>query len=613
MTSYQAFLEIPGREVVVLQIAAFSIEEGYNGGWSGTAMLVSRGDTPVSLGTLLGAAVAQNVLPGYPALLQLAMGGDDKQLRGVLIRSWPCVVSRVEPADIEGEHLAGACKIGLVDPVSYLSGQQIWGAYQSCSAGAIVGGALSMAGGGDGKPGLQPVIPGLPVVKITEDMREALSDIPYALAVGQPLGAWLGDFLGRVGLRLELRGSAKDGSVTMRLSDRAPRGDLLSMKVLVGGSSVTKDQAAADRLFLTSLSARPGLALRGQLLDAPSLGAIRRQGQPGAIGRLFLGPSVDLDEAHARSQLVLHGAYADMLRVSAVSRQPALRPGRLLGLDMTIDGVKKWQTAWVEHSFRSGQYQNAATLLRGDAKWVPSPPLPQPATVVSGVVDGGSDYKRHQPVPRNRLGQIPVSFPFIPTPRGEAAIQVYYADKNRDLRITLDDFESSQQEAYVARKTHWDTEEANYLAGKYNDPYSGTKDSALDETQLKERKRLRKLRVAAIRYRAYRQAKERDDNAKENGEEDGDATGENWPPRIDLTIVQPMAGGLHGFIAAHRQGDTCRVAVHTPLWAEIVGFQYRSDRKISAGIVDATTGIVVEHDSRKAWSGMVFRPSEDIE
>ena len=87
---------------------------------------------------------------------------------------------------------------------------------------------------------------------------------------------------------------------------------------------------------------------------------------------------------------------------------------------------------------------------------------------------------------------------------------------------------------------------------------------------------------------------------------------ERWPPRIPLTIIEPMAGSMHGFIPAHRHGDICRVAIHHPLYAEIAGFQYRSNRQINAQIVGATAGLVVEHDANAAWSGLVFRPAEDL-
>ena len=89
-----------------------------------------------------------------------------------------------------------------------------------------------------------------------------------------------------------------------------------------------------------------------------------------------------------------------------------------------------------------------------------------------------------------------------------------------------------------------------------------------------------------------------------------DAADEQWPSRLPLPVVQPMAGGLHGFVTAHRQGDACRVAVHDVMRAEIIGFQYRSDRDLKDAISGATAGIVVEHNLQQSWSGMVFRRTE---
>ena len=88
---------------------------------------------------------------------------------------------------------------------------------------------------------------------------------------------------------------------------------------------------------------------------------------------------------------------------------------------------------------------------------------------------------------------------------------------------------------------------------------------------------------------------------------------EQWPPRVPLAVIAPMAGGLHGFIHGHRQGDVCRVAIHNPLYAEVTGFQYRSNRQINSDIVGATAGFVVEHNLSEAWSGVVFQPAQDLE
>ena len=95
--------------------------------------------------------------------------------------------------------------------------------------------------------------------------------------------------------------------------------------------------------------------------------------------------------------------------------------------------------------------------------------------------------------------------------------------------------------------------------------------------------------------------------------EDAEIAPQRWPPRIPLPVIQPMAGGLHGLVPTHRHGDVCRVAVHDPMWAEIVGFQYRSNRRINANLVDATAGLIVEHDRAHSWTGIVFRPTDEVE
>ena len=84
-----------------------------------------------------------------------------------------------------------------------------------------------------------------------------------------------------------------------------------------------------------------------------------------------------------------------------------------------------------------------------------------------------------------------------------------------------------------------------------------------------------------------------------------------WPPRVPLAPVVPGAGNLHGFVADHRQGDWCRIAVINPLLAEIVGYSHRDDRRLGENVRDATVGIVVRGDA-DGWHGMLFRPDPDV-
>ena len=88
---------------------------------------------------------------------------------------------------------------------------------------------------------------------------------------------------------------------------------------------------------------------------------------------------------------------------------------------------------------------------------------------------------------------------------------------------------------------------------------------------------------------------------------------DRWPPRIALPVVEPMAGAMHGFVGGHRQGDICRVAVHDPFTAEIVGYQYRDNRAINRDVVGAAAAIVVEHNFDDAWTGIVVRRIEDMD
>ena len=545
-----------------LPVSALRLDEGYGAGWRSRAVIAFTSQSPVTGGEALGLACAQGVRPGHAVVVHLALagtGGDDPN-RGLIVRSWPCVVSELAP--FTSELKSAGCHVGLVDPVTFLTHRPVWGAWRACSAGAMIGGALSSVAGGDGKPALQPILPGLPIVRIAEDYRDDLKGLPYAIAAGQSMGQWLDAFAGLLGLRVEMRGVTKDASVEVTLSDRTPGGR--PMRMTLGPSSTTSGSGAGSGpLLVTGYSARPGMNARGAVLDDPSHGELRHFGWPGAIERVFSEAEVGLEEAARRLRLPLIGACAEMLAVDVVSRQPGFRPGRRITLSGgDIRGLDTWQLATVTHRVDAGRYENRATLLRGDTAWHPSPPPPRAPAFVPGIIDGGAGALAHEPVPRDRLGRVPVTFPFVPAPLGEAVRPPAMTGASRDRRITLDDLESAPER------------------GKPFDPDDASPDVA-------------------------------DPHAAEQlGPEPAQP---RWPPRIPLAIIEPMAGSLHGFIPAHRHRDACRVAVHDPFRAEIVGFQYRADRRINAGLAGATAGLVVEHDCSSAWSGWLFRSTDDLE
>ena len=784
-TTFGAHLEVlgasqPGAPVAV---AAFSLQEGYNTGWGGTAAIVGAPQSgTMTAGDMFGALMARGVRAGRPVSLQLVVSGES--LNGAEARTWPCVVEGVQPFELGGA--AAACHVHLLDPVSFLAEQPIWGAYRSVSAGEIVGGALSLAAGGDGKPTLSPVLPGLPTLRVAESCRDALKTVPHAIAAGQTLGDWLAEFLALLGLRAEL-GMSDDGqALVLELLDSVPRRQPLNMTVVSpdedadqaeSTASASTSQSGDDpymdpggdpygdpytvpggdpsatgaftqpsddgRIFVTGHAGFPGTPRRGGLIDDPTMGSARVVYALGAVGSVLTGPDLDVDEANHRVHASLLGTYAEMVMVSAISGQPRFRIGDMVTLSRPVHNLDKWQVAGVTHMLRIGAYDNHLTLLRGDIPWHPELPLHRPPVYVAGIVDGGNDFDIHEPVPRDHLGRIKVSFPFTPTPVGQEAAELFAADTTGDGRVLLEDFSDEQIASFTDDEEAWKEKVAQYEAGEFADPYPGRLDEDLSEEEKENREELRAKRKDALAYMAYEKAsrdrdhdgvisdrddlisddlsealktsearsaarslgdEEREEAAErledelnsldaereeleaekkvresvqsvdvtqgfgeseddhevhdermvdiearlaeiearkaeianeqkllELEEEYGELFGEDrdgltqealdarkdaeeaadrWPPRIPLPIITPMAGARHGFISAHRHGDICRVAVHSPLSAEIVGFQYRDDRRINVDIAGAVTGLVVEHNYSQAWSGLVFRRSD---
>ena len=656
-------------------MVAFGLQEGYSTGWSGTAVVVgSGGDQPLNPGGLMTAVMASGVLAGTAVALNLMAHGGP--IDGTNVRTFPSVVSGLSPYPID--EFSAACNVHLVDPIGFLAEQPIWGAYSNVSAAEAVGGALSLAVGGDGKPTLDPILPGLPAVRVVGHYRDALNNIPYVIAAGQPLGDWLSDFLAMLGLRAELRGFG-DGRLRITLSDAKPWRAPLDMSVVTPAGVDPGDSDSYGPILIQGHSAFPGTPTRGALLDDPTKGSARPLVAYGAIGTVLTDTGLDVDEASGRVYRSTLGAFTEMFMLSALSRQPRFRPGELVQLSRPTHGITDWQISSVSHWLRTGVYDNDATLIRGDFSWHPELPLYRPPVYVSAVVDGGNDFDFHQPVPRDRLGRVKVTFPFTPTPSAEETIDLAAADADRDGRVTLEDFDDEQIEDFTDDSIDWEAEQAKYDAGELNDPYPNKNDGDLTTEEQERRDELAEKRKNVLAYRAFQRASAfdqadadldgvlsardslvsdelrtalRDDEqrqeleeqwagreetpleesslAQQYGElfgEDETELGENvvaartdaakmadhWPARIALPVVMPMAGALHGFIVAHRHGDTCRVAVSSPFAAEIIGFQYRDDRRINADLSRSVAGLVVEHNYAEAWSGLVFRRTEDME
>ena len=722
----------------MLTATALDMEEGYNTGWRGKVGATYRVEEGlIGLGTVAGLMFGNDAIPGLPATLHLEIyDPDNPDGRGTGVRVWPSMLTSVSPVRTVDLKTA-TCHVGLVDPVTFLSNRPVWGAYRGESVGRMVGGALSIAAGGDGKPSLEPMLPGLPAVTIVEDCRDDLMELPYSIAAGETLGAWLRLMTGQLGLRIEMSGTA-EGGVRVRLSDRVPGGSTpldMALPASEGGGETPAVDSA--RLAITGLTVRPIEPARATVLDDPSRGGFRLTSL-GAVGQVCTGVEVSLDEAAVRGSFAMEMSRAESLIMDATSRHPLWRPGRLVTLNEAFLTVDTWQVGRVRHRVVGNVYSNTGKLLQGDRTWHPPQAVRRALRIVSARVDGGRDFLHNEPVPRDELGRIPVKFVFVPTQTAEELLQEAAGDSDGSGYVSLADFSEEEIEDYEDNQDAWEAKVAEYEAdstGQLQALWEKEKDfeerekdfeerkakleaadlppesrQAADKIVQAEREELDEERKAldeerealnakhdeARRYMAYKDAKalDRDDRDRdgylserdevisdalseelsdadkrekleqewdrksegtlsgvseermdlldeygalfhpeslelEDGEtitlpglpeeeasmsrealedlkDDAEMKSQQWPPRLPLTIVQPMAGTLHGFVPSHRQGDSCRVAVHHPLWAEIVGFQYRHGQSINAQLREAAAGMVVEHDTGDAWTGMVF-------
>lgn len=694
-----------------IRCSQISVREAYNGGWNGSAIITPSRTAGYTMTRLLVKGFSVSLSAGRSLTVFMSLAGadpifpdgnrnDDGSLPlGTIVRLWPSVITSMTPfsTDNSGSSLA----ITFADPLTYLSSRIVYGAYRLTSAAEIIGGGMSLAVGGDGRPTLQPLLRDLPQVNIVNDLREELDIIPYCVASGDTLGIWLGKLEGMLGIRTEISATV-DSNVEIKLTDKAPSGRALQMPVTIDERLLRSRTDEDDRrvlntngnMFISSIESRAGGVKRGFVIDDPMLGGFTRVGTQTSVGTVVNVSGITLEEATRRLQFDLDGIFAEMLVLNVRTRQPALRPGRLIHTGSMLGGINTWQVSLVEHSLgRDGSYINAAQILNGTVSWHPSYSLQGAPMIITGIVDGGSKYVDLEPVPRDRLGRIPITLSFLPSPLEEEADQLRYADTNLDGRLTLEDFEQESLDDYEENASDWRVKVRSYRNNEYADLHPGEKDSDLTEEQLAERVTNRDSREAVVRYLASLQARRHDRADRDHdgyistrdevisnelsllldeagareriktqlkaradgtidesftqeerldddilneferlfgrgGDGDGDggdgesessflrdakAVQERWPVRIPVTAIEPMAGSVHGFIPGHRQGDICRLAVYNPFYMELIGYQYRSDRQINSTVVDVSAGMIVEHNYGSAWSGLVFRRTEEEE
>lgn len=497
-------------------------------GWTGFAAVNPGPGENLDPEVAFARAVNYGLYPGTP--IRMALWGrppstysHPPRTRGAdveFVRSWPSVVTAIHtPASLEARHGDRGAMIVFADPITFLLRKPIWGVFGNRSPGELLAGGLFLARGIHANPSLKPHIPGLPGITITESLPEGLEEIPYAIAAGETLGAWLGAIFGRLGIRMELLGD-RSGMLHVALRAGEPTGTPVELTLATA-------EPTAGSAVISSCIVGSGAPDRSVLLDNPSIGQPQRIGSGTSVGRLqtYTTEEVTLDEAVERVTRAGQRTHMNRNLLRVVTRQPGLHSGRIVEFDQPVTGADRWQVNRVAHGADDGRYRNEAQLTKLGI-WTPETPPSRGTVVLTGVVHApdAEEAEVGDPVPRDVLSRVPVR-----------------------------------------------------LGCSQGDPVA-----------------------------------EAPEEAKAGGDDPGEDGDDLAPPELMLSVVGPMAGGVHGFVPAHRHGDVCEVAVHHPLAAEVVGFSYSDHRRMNEGLVDLSMGIVASHDE-DAWSGMVFRPGEVVE
>lgn len=548
---FMAALDPLEDETAVVPVQSFELRETVNDGWTATVTVVEDFETPVSSAGLLGNLLANQVRPGSPVALHLLVAGEGVSA-GEVVRIWPSVVTSITPFREEEEDRA-ACKVRMRDIVGFHSGRGTWCAYRDMTLAEMFGGVISSAGFGDGVPSTTPRLWPKIDVSIEQNLRDELSNISYTISAGDSLRTWIDNVFGQLGVRYEMLGT-QAGTVRIMLHDQAPSHQPILME-LIDKIGVREADRTLDVTRMTLRDVQflnAGSDKRAMLLDSAGYGGYQRIGTHGSVGSVISDPSISIEEATLRSEFATANSSLNSVRLIGTCSQSALHPcNRIRFTGGTVAATNSWQVVEVEHGYRDGDYLNVSLMLRDYDAWRPPAAPITPPILITGMVNA-EDTEAKREVPRDELGRVPVVFPFLPVGNEDEA--------------TAADMSSSTAPP--------PTPQVNVFG-----------------VQVEEQP-------------------EPDDSSGTS--EDDRSVDDKRQPRIHLSMLEPMAGGRHGMVSAARQGNVCRVSVYNPLFAEIVGFGYRSNMKIGKDFTDVSLGMLTRHTPEGLWAGMLFRPTKGV-
>lgn len=398
-----------------LSVKSLSMEESYSNGWKAIAVIQSQQKNPVELEQVIKTVTAYGMIPGYSVLLSLIDGSPS----GAKIRSWPSIVTKVKPLPTV-DLLDMECQIELVDPISYLADRPIWGVFRGNSAGEILGGVLSMVTSGYAQPTLTPILNEFPTMTITETLREAAKNIPYAIACGQPLKVWIDDLFGRLGIYYKMKALSTRGSssIEVSLSDQAPNNILekgFDVNIIGYHPLQTATSTTETDFQVYGLSVHSARSKLGTVIDSPEVGNPKFFGTSASVDAVIKSDFFSTGECEYQANLPTERVNAQTYNVHLRSKQPNLSPGAILNIkNVSIDDAPSWQCTQINHEIRDTTiYENDTYIIKNQIVWRPRYPSQEKLNIISAFVYGGSDYTDGQRVPMNAYGRVGIVPAFI--------------------------------------------------------------------------------------------------------------------------------------------------------------------------------------------------------
>ena len=287
---------------------------------------------------------------------------------------------------------------------------------------------------------------------------------------------------------------------------------------------------------------------RGSMIDIPSRGDPVRFGPRGAMGDVFETPFLSDDEARERSRRREQRAALAQVRVHGLTGQPGMLPGRTVRLmQRTPDDADTASSKDAQSDSGTGRSEGVTTGGNGSV-----PPAQTAGPGEEHTLFGTSEWQ---------VCETPHIY------RGGGYVNEVALEK-----ASVAWFPEGPHER---RRTH-------ILTGiiECGDANAG--------------ERVARDRLGRIPVRLAFMRPIPEDH-------------EDWTTTLMLAVQTEGGGSTHSVVADHREGDLCKVRVHGPLRAEIVGFVHRDDRAIKESAIGATAAVFVGQE-RGEWEGFAFEP-----